>query len=78
MVNKSDIDGGACVVDVINITPTVNSCVAHALGSGNYALELVEKKKRSMQTRIGSVSRAQRHIFIICDSDWSRSIIGQT
>ena len=42
---NSEIDGGACVVDVSNITPAADSYVAHAAGDGNYALELVEKKK---------------------------------
>ena len=42
---NSEIDGGACVVDVSNITPAADSYVAHAAGDGNYALELVETKK---------------------------------
>jgi hypothetical protein len=42
---NSEINGGACVIDVSNITPAADSYVAHAAGDGNYALELVEKKK---------------------------------
>ena len=42
---NSEIDGGACVVDVSNITPAADSYVAHAAGDGDYALERVEKTK---------------------------------
>jgi hypothetical protein len=42
---NSEIDGGACIFDMSNITPAADSYVAHAAGDGNYALERVEKTK---------------------------------
>ncbi len=51
---NSKIDGGTCVVDVSNITPAADSYVARAADDGNYALEQVERRRRtrSMWRRI--------------------------